>query len=354
MDTLFLHVKNPIPSGVLTCALYSAISSRCPVTVRLLIDAGANASDGNNHPALQAAAVGSVAILKTLQAYGADFAAHNSLALCNAANGGHLPALKFLLRTGACLDAVPAATRIAVASGHAEMLEWLLRHGGKLASPTLISQAACNDSVEALLLLMKHGYPLAPHADAVFEKATNHLAHRVLAFLLKHARVSQAVLNRGLIRIVRHANAAQVDLLLQHGAQAGDNVALEIAVKSQKWAIAEKLIATGAHVPDLQPKLISKVLEVENWPFLRLILCHGLTVRDLILPTDQATAFLHHITPAELLHDQAGNFIPQKLVRERQNFVKITGQLVAKTSDDNAVATAQWITAFSNLINEAR
>ena len=228
------------------------------------------------------------------------------------------------------------------------MLEVLLDAGGTLPHPSFITDAADSDSVETLLVLIRHGGEFDAHADVIALSAARHDGLRVLKYVLQYSQVTQNTLNLALSVAVDKASESVVNLLLQHGADASAKTsdALLRAVKSQKIAIARKLMNAGAQAQDLDASAFVITTKAENWPFLAELLQRCLPVTGVVLATDDAAKFFRQISPAAFTHDAAGQLLPRNIRKERNEFVKINGGAAAKKSGDEAVFISAWVTTF--------
>jgi ankyrin repeat protein len=126
-------------------------------------------------------------ILELSHPHGADLDAGEGQPLFNAVMGEHLGGVKFLVLSGADVNArMGISITLAVRNGDAEIVEFLIAYGARLATPSQIADAAQCDSLETLLLLQNHGYQLHPFADEVVAEAAKSATPRLLKYVLEH------------------------------------------------------------------------------------------------------------------------------------------------------------------------
>jgi ankyrin repeat protein len=349
LKMLLNHLKIPLTADALDRTFYSAILSRNPAAVKIMLRIGADAAAADNRPVLDAANVGSVEILRLLHRHGADLHARNDQALFNAVLQKQEQAIKFLLQSGLSANARSGASvTFAISYGHTPILELLLNAGGKLVDPALISDAADTDSLESFLLLVHFGYAFLPHVDAIVCTAARRGAPRILKYVLDQTPVRQASLDQALEFSAGKYQERVVDLLLEHGAAAAANhsAALKRAVAGQQFDLAQRLLVAGARAHDLDDTSILITIKAKQWPFFVMLLQAGLALASTVLTPEQATAFFAHVTPIQFLTDSRGNSLPLTLRTERQKFAKTTASTAAKQSGDDAVKVACWFTKF--------
>jgi len=349
LQTLLSFMKKSILPNILDHALYDAIASRNPQAVKILIETGANPTADDNRPIMEAASVGHVATLELLHQHGADIHVLDEQPIFNAVVEKHPHAVQFLLEAGAHPDAKLGITLLmAVSNGDTETLELLLRAGGKLPNPDVVANAADHDSLETLLILADHGYEYIPFADDIAEVAIKSVAPRILNFILKKSKVSQKVLNDGLEIVARHATENILDILLQFGADAGSNksAALKIALKSQEFSMARKLLGANAHVPDLPGAVIYDVVTGGDWPLLVTLLQFGIQTEGIALYGMYAVELFNRVTPTDMLHDPVGNLLAKNIREDRQIFVKTAARATGQRSLEDRIALTMWLTAF--------
>ena len=340
--------KAPVPQDVLNKILNAAIAANNAEAVPVLISAGADPRAGDM-AAMAAASAGSVQILEILRQHGVSFDHPEGQILFNAVIANHLDAARYITASGVDVNARNhLVTTLAVVSGEAEMLEVLLDAGGTLPHPSFITDAADSDSVETLLVLIRHGCEFDAHADLIALSAARHDALRVLKYVLQYSQVTQNTLNQALPVAVDKARESVVNLLLQHGADATARTsdALLRAVKAQKIAIARKLMDAGAQAQDLDASAFVITTKAENWPFLAELLQRCLPVTGVVLATDDAAKFFRNIVPAAFTQDAAGQLLPRNIRQERNEFVKINGGAASKKSGDEATFISAWVTTF--------
>ena len=348
LKMLLRATKATVPQDILDKTLHAAITARNVEAVPVLIATGADPRAGDM-AAMLAASAGSVRILEILRQHGISFDHPEGLILFNAVVANHLDAARYITASGVDVNARNhLVTTLAVVSGEAEMLEVLLDAGGTLPHPSFITDAADSDSVETLLVLIRHGCEFDAHADLIALSAARHDALRVLKYVLQYSQVTQNTLNLALPVAVDKASESVVNLLLQHGADASAKTsdALLRAVKSQKIAIARKLMNAGAQAQDLDASAFVITTKAENWPFLAELLQRCLPVTGVVLATDDAAKFFRNIAPAAFTQDAASQLLTRSIRKERNEFVKINGGTAAKKSGDEAVFISAWVTTF--------
>ena len=349
LKALLKFMKVPILPNALDLIFYDTIQSRNPAAVKISLRAGANPTSQNNRPVMEAACAGSEEILQLLHKHGADLHAQDGQALFNAVMGEHWQAIIFL-----CLARVDANARsgiaiaLAVSKGHAEIVELLLAYGARLAHGAQIADAADEDSLETLLLLIEKGYEFSPYANEVVASAGKSASPRVLKYVLERETVHPLTLIGALENSVRKASEKCVDILIEHGAVASWNqsLCLKIAVDSREFGIARKLIYAGAMVSDLNPTAVVYAIESEDWEFLVMLLQYGIPIMPAALHLSYALKFFRHITAKQLLRDGVGDKFPDNIIQDRQIFVKNIGAIATNNSSDDAIAVGLWITGF--------
>ena len=324
LKMLLRAVKSAVPQDILNQALHGAITANNAEAVPVLIAAGADPRAGDM-AAMAAASAGNVQILEILRQHGVNFDHPEGQILFNAVIANHLDAARYITASGVDVNARNhLVTTLAVVSGEAEMLEVLLDAGGTLPHPSFITDAADSDSVETLLVLIRHGCEFDAHADLIALSAARHDALRVLKYVLQYSQVTQNTLNQALPVAVDKARESVVNLLLQHGADATARTsdALLRAVNAQKIAIAHKLMDAGAQAQDLDASAFVITTKAENWPFLAELLQRCLPVTGVVLATDDAAKFFRHIPPAAFTQDAAGQLLPRSIRKKEMNSSK--------------------------------
>lgn len=344
-----LNMKLPILPNALDYALYEAINAKHAGAVRILLEAGASPVADNDKAVMLAASVGSAEILESLQAHGADLLALESQPLFNAVMAEDPPSVRLLLHAGADPNNRMAVSLVmAISNGDSEIVELLLGAGAKLPTPDLVDHCATNDSIETLLLLTEYGYPYDPYADEIAKCAAGNSSLRILKFILEKSIVSQSGCNGALFNAVAKPSAPILDLLLEHGADAGadHSGALKAAVEAGHFSHVQKLLAANAHVPDLNSKSLLRVMDAGEWPLLVMLLNGGVSVAGLTLAGDPAVGMFNHVAPADLLRDPVGNFLPRQLCDERKTFVLVSAKIAVAVTPEQKIPVAQWLTEF--------
>ena len=349
LKLLLNHMQIRIAPNVLDRVFYAAIASRNPAAVKILLRVGANPAAEDNRPVMEASCAGSVEILRLLHRHGADLHAQNGQALCNTVIADHQDAARFLIDSGANINArLNLSVTLAVSYGHTAMLEMLLRAGGKLADPSLIVDTADNDSLESLMILLDYGYRLSPYIDEIVRTAARRAAPRILKYVLETAQVAQSSLDAALEHAAGNYNENVVELLLNHGADASVNcsAALKIAIESRQFNLARRLIAAGADARRLNSYSLVITIKAKQWPLFITLLQSGVSVASTLLRPEQAVEFVAHITAAQLLRDTQGISLPASMRAERQRFAKATANTAARASGDDAIKVACWLTTI--------
>lgn len=347
LQLLIHHLKNlPIKRCDLNRYLDLAITSRDVKSVEVLLDAGANPKHAYQEPVKTAASVGSVEILRILQQKGADLCAHESQPLCNAVTEGHVEAVKYLVGAGSNVNAQSCsieegAKRIvqsgaflqcALRNGDADILENLLEAGGKLADLSHIDGTTTKDSLETILLLVRYGYAIQPHADELVISAIEKSAEKILEYILNNFSITQKVLDDGLELAAskRSSSYRMFAHLLGKGADANANgsAALKLVIKNKKLRVAKLLINANAQVADLTAISVHYVIDADDWDFLIILLQRGVTMYGLELDIIQSDDFFISITPYILLRDGAGKLLPKIIRDERIRFVLDTAEMM--------------------------
>jgi ankyrin repeat protein len=353
---LVLHsMRTPILPNCLDHVLYDAIQARKGEAVKILLEAGANAVADENKAVLLASSIGDVEILEILQAHGADLCALDSQPLFNAVMAGDASCVRLLLSAGANANARLGIGLIAISNGDSEIMELLLAAGGKLPTPGLVAHAADCDSIETLLLLAEHGYPYEPYADEIAISAARSSSFRILKFILEKSIVSQPGCNIALINAAAKPSEQVLDLLLHHGADAGDDnsAALKTAINARHFAHAKKLLAANAYVPDLDSQALWLAIEAHEWSLLVTLLRARASVVGLTVMGGPALEMFECVSPADMLRDSVGNFLPKQLRDERKVFVRASAQNALAATPEQKIHLAQWLAGFLTQYNSA-
>jgi ankyrin repeat protein len=354
--TLMLNaMKLPILPNALDLAFYDAINARHLEAVEILIAAGANPKADDNKPVQLASSVGSAEILEILQVHGADLCVLESQPLFNAVMAEDVTSVKLLLSAGADANArLGISIVLAISNGDTEIVELLLWAGGKLATPDLVVHCADSDSVETLLVLAEAGYDYHPYADEIVKSAAGDSSFKILKFILENAPVSQLGRNAALCSAASKPSEPVLDLLIQHGADAGADrsAALKTAIEARQFGYARKLLAANAHIPDLKAQAVLRVIEAGDWPLLVTLLQGGISVAELNLSEMQAVDLFHNVTPPKMLRDSVGTALSKTIRDERQKFVRVSAQIAAPSSSEQKTAIAVWLTQFLMELNK--
>ena len=348
LQLLIHHLKNlPIKRRDLNRYLDLAITSRDVKSVEVLLDAGANPKHAYQEPVKTAASVGSVEILRFLHQKGADLCAHESQPLCNAVTEGHVEAVKYLVGAGSNVNAQSCgieegAKRIvqsgaflerALRNGDADILEILLEAGGKLAYLSHIDGTTTKDSLATILLLVRYGHAIQPHADKLVTSAIENASEKILEYILKTFSITQKVLDDGLELAAskRSSSYRMFAHLLGKGADASANgsAALKLVIENHNFRVAKLLINANAQVADLTTSSVHDVLdEADDWDFFIILLQRGVTMDGLELDIIRSDDFFIFITPYILLRDGAGKLLPKTIRDERIRFVLDTAEMM--------------------------
>ena len=349
LKILLRAAKTAVPQQILNQTLFAATIAANAPGVSLLIAAGADPRAQGSLPALLAASAGSVGVLKILHGHGVSFDHPDGQVLYNAVASGHLDASKYILKTGVNVNARDnLATTKAVAAGDSEILEALLDAGGTLPHPYLVTDAANNDSVETLLVLIHQGYEFQSYAADICLAAVRRDSPRVLRYVYSNSAVSQRARDLQLQVAVDRAGESIFDFLIQNGAEpsADNSDALKRAIKSQKLLFAGKLINAGARICDLDASAFVATTQAGNWTFLIDLLQRAMPVTGLILSTDQAAVFFRQVSPSAFICDANGDLLAANIRRERNQFAKVNGGAASQKSADEAAFLTRWLTDF--------
>ena len=160
--------------------------------------------------------------------------------------------------------------------------------------------------------------------------------------------MSQTGCNEALISAAEKPSEMVLDLLIQHGADAGadQSAALKVAITAGHFGHARKLLAANAHAPDLNAKTIMRVGNAGDWPLLITLLQSSASLTGVTLAGDPASEMFRHITPTNMLCDSVGNILSRQICDERKNFVHDCAKIALAITPDQKIPVAQWLTQF--------
>ncbi|KAJ7595588.1 ankyrin repeat-containing protein [Mycena floridula] len=204
---------------------------------------------------IRAASHGSLSLLKQFVKWDADLnAPDHPTALYEAAQGGHLETVKFILEHGVDVNAKAGwwgcALAAAAAEGKIELVKYLLNHGADPNAHDDILNYAIHGGLEIVKMLIDKGANLQVQGeDALYNAVTNRKLDIVKLLIekgvsLKKGQILHTACHWGSLEVVQFLveNGVDINALDRWG------TALWAAIDRNKKEVVEFLIQSGADV----------------------------------------------------------------------------------------------------------